>query len=514
MDTTKLPDYVGTVVIGAGTSGCSFTHVHALNSSDDLLLLEAGPDYGARWSGRWPADVLDAKSIPLSHDWHITGLGSAGSVRDLPRARIVGGCSAHNGCTIARSARTDYDQWAALGNPGWDAVTVEPILDWAHARFRTSRYLMRELTSAHAAFVRAGIEAGLPFADNLDDMDAGIGIGPMPMNIVDGVRFNASFAFLDAVRGLAHVDVVGEAAVSRILIEAGRAIGVQICTADGAPRVVRAERVVLTAGAYHSPVLLQRSGVGRANYLHALGLSPSIDLPGVGEHLLDHACIPMHFNGKNGLLDELARTRWNPDEQSIGRARSSRCDDGPYDMHLFMVAGANSGHPGMPPVSLYGSAMCATSQGRVSITSADGTIGIDHRYGTDPDGHDQTVLAEAGELLATMTRQPELAAILGSRVHRDSPPMADIASYGHPAGTCMMGHDPNGGAVVDATGQVYGVTGLYVADASVMPTITRGNINLPTAMIGAHIAARLLTVALDDVVGVSQLSSAIERSIP
>jgi choline dehydrogenase len=513
MDTTTLPDYVGTIVIGAGTSGCAFAHVHASNSSDDLLLLEAGPDYGARSSGRWPADVLDAKSIPLSHDWSLARVDSAGSSQHLARARIVGGCSSHNGCVVARSARTDYDRWAGMGNPGWEAATVEPILDWAHTRFRTSRYLMHELTSAQTAFVRAGIEAGLPFADDLDDMDAGIGIGPMPVNVVDGERFNASFAFLDEVRGLAHVGVVGQATVSRILIDAGRATGVQIIADGGVARVVRAERVVLTAGTYHSPVLLQRSGVGSADHLRALGVPSPIDLPGVGEHLLDHACVAMHFDGKDGLLDELARTRWNPDEQSVGRARSTRCDDGPYDMHLFMVAGANSGHPGMPPITLYGSAMCAKSQGRVSITSADGTIGIDHRYGSDPDGHDQIVLAEAGELLATMVGRPELAAILGAPARGDSSPTADIESYGHPAGACMMGPDPSRGAVVDATGQVFGVSGLYVADASIMPTITRGNTNLPTAMIGAHIAARLVTNALADVVGESRLPSAIEWSV-
>jgi choline dehydrogenase len=496
MDTNSLPEHVGTVVIGAGTAGCAFTHVHAKHSGDDLLLLEAGPDYGPRASGRWPADVLDAKSIPLSHDWHLRG---------LPRARIVGGCSAHNGCTIARSARADYDQWAALGNPGWEAASVEPILDWAHARFRASRYRMCELNTAQAAFVRAGVAAGLPFADDLDDMDAGIGIGPMPVNIVDGVRFNASFAFLDAVRGLAHVSVAGETAVSRILIEAGRAIGVQVRRPGAASVVVRAECVVLAAGAYHSPVLLQRSGVGPANHLHALGVSSPLDLPGVGEHLLDHACVALHFRGKEGLLDELACTAWSPDEQSVGRARSSRCDDGSYDMHLFMVAGVNSGHPGPAPISLYGAAMRARSQGRVSITSSDGAIDIDHRYGSDADGHDHAVLTEASELMSMMTRQPELAAILGRRASRDR---AIIASYGHPAGTCMMGTDPGSGAVVDASGNVHGVSGLYVADASVMPTITRGHLNLPTAMIGAHVAARLLSVAPRDVVGASQPSPA------
>src|ERR1700754_2093249 len=87
---TTFPDHVATIVVGAGTSGCAFTHVRATHSRDDLLLLEAGPDYGLRALGRWPADILDPKSIPLSHEWHLRGLGSPGFVRDLPRARIVG----------------------------------------------------------------------------------------------------------------------------------------------------------------------------------------------------------------------------------------------------------------------------------------------------------------------------------------------------------------------------------------------------------------------------------------
>jgi choline dehydrogenase len=497
MSRTVLPPEVGTVVVGAGSGGAAFAGTLAAHSTESVLLLEAGPDYGAYLGGRWPADMLSAKAIPLSHDWNLASDSASGSVRDLPRARVIGGCSSHNGCTASVGAREDYDDWARQGNPGWDAATVEPLLHWARERFRVRRYRMDELTCAQAAFVGAGVQAGLPFADDLDDMEASTGIGPMPVNIVGGVRWNAAFAFLDAVRNAAHLTIAGDSPVRRLLLQDNRVTGVEVSGGDGIVHVVRAQRVVLATGAYHSPALLQRSGIGDAAQLRAAGINPVFDLPGVGGHLLDHACVQLDFHGRDGLLAELAQTEWNPDEQTVGRARSSRCDAGPYDIHVFMVAGANSGHPGLPPISLYGGAMRAISEGRVMIRNADPDAppSIDHRYGTDPEGRDRAVLTESLGLLRSMTVLPELAPVLGSPANTDRDPLADIASYCHPAGTCKMGPAADARAVVDAAGAVHGAEGLYVADASIMPAITRGNINLPTAMIGARMAAGLLGLA-------------------
>jgi choline dehydrogenase len=494
MTRSVLPAEVDTVVVGAGTGGAAFAGTFTAHGTDSLLLLDAGPDYGSHAGGHWPADILDARAVPLSHDWDLTTDGASGTVRDLPRARVVGGCSSHNGCTASLGAREDYDGWAREGNPGWEAGTVEPLLDWTRERFRVRRYRMDELTTAQASFVAAGLAAGLPFADDLDDIEAATGIGPMPVNIVDGVRWNAAFAFLDAVRGSGRLTVAGDSHVRRLLLQGSRVTGVEVSRGDGTSQVVHASRVVVAAGAYHSPALLQRSGIGDAAQLRAAQIDPVVDLPGVGAHLLDHACVQLDFAGKPGLLAELAQTEWNPDEQTVGRARSSRCDDGPYDIHVFMVAGANSGHPGLPPISLYGGAMRAVSEGRVMIRSADpgAQPSVDHRWGTDPGGHDRAVLAESLELLRSMIAVPELAAVLGSPADAGTDPLAGIASYCHPAGTCKMGPVSDPAAVVDATGAVHGADGLYVADASIMPAITRGNINLPTAMIGARIAAAML----------------------
>jgi choline dehydrogenase len=506
MTESTLPAEAGTIVVGAGTGGAAFTGTLAANSTDSLLLLEAGPDYGAFADGRWPADVLDAKAVPLSHDWHLTTTDMSGGELDLPRARVVGGCSAHNGCTISLGAREDYDDWARRGNPGWEAATIEPLLDRAHELFRTRRYQMAELTTAQAVFVSSGVRAGLPFADDLDDIEAAVGIGPMPVNIVDGVRWNAAFAYLDPVRPAEHLTIRGNVVVRRVVFDGPRAVGVEVADASGVVRTIRAGRVVVAAGAYHSPALLLRSGVGPADALAPLGIRAVVDLAGVGGHLLDHACVQLDFHGKEGLLEELAQTAWNPDEQTVGRARSSRCDAGPYDMHVFMVAGANSGHPGLPPISLYGGAMRAVSEGTVTLRSADPESPpvIDHRYGTDPAGHDRAVLGEALDLLTRMTTDPELAAILGRRANSDRDPLSRIASYCHPVGTCAMGPENDPSAVVDATGRVHGLANLYVADASVMPSITRGNINLPTAAVGARMAAGLLNISPADAAAASR----------
>lgn len=498
-----LPAAADTIVVGAGTGGAAFAATLARHSDERVLLLEAGPDYGPRDSGRWPADMLDALAIPVSHDFHLPPAhGSPGRTIDTPRARIVGGCSAHNGCTASVSARHDYDEWAAQGNPGWTADEVLPLLEWVHERFRVRRYTDESLTPPQRAFVAAGIACGLPAADDLDDIAAGEGIGPMPVNIVDGVRWNASFAFLDPVRDLPNLTILGEAPVAELLVEDGAVVGVSVLR-DGVPVTVTAPRVVVAAGAYHSPALLLRSGIGPATELRDLGIGVRVDLPGVGRHLLDHACVQLDFSGTPQLPAQLAAMDWGPDEQSLGRMRSSRCDEGPYDIHVFMVAGSNSGHPGLPPVTLYGGAMRARSEGTVTLgPDLDWSRPlIDHAYGTDPEGHDRAVLGEALGLLRRMTEQPVLAAELGEPVGRGVDPRDAIASYCHPAGTCKMGPTTDPGAVVDHRGEVHGVRGLHVADASIMPAITRGNINLPTAMIGARIAAALADVEPSAVAG-------------
>src|ERR1700761_5755418 len=299
----------------------------------------------SRTTGAW--------SRPRRRDWTCPAPASSAAARPTTAARspAAPGPTTTAGPRPAIPAGTPArasPRWTGppAGNPGGDAGTVEPLLDWAHDRFRVRRYRMAELTVAQAAFVRAGVHTGLPFADDLDDLEAGPGIGPMPVNIAGGVRWNAAFAFLDPVRDRASLSIAGRTHVRRVLLSGGAVTGAEVTGPDGRAATIRAGRVIVAAGAYHSPALLQRSGIGAADQLRGLGLEVVADRPGVGQHLLDHACVELDFTGRGGLAAELAARPWNPDEQTVGRARSARCDDGPYDIHVFMVAGANSGHPG------------------------------------------------------------------------------------------------------------------------------------------------------------------------
>src|SRR5262245_51940781 len=174
-----LPGRTGTVIIGAGTAGAVCASVLAEAGGDSVSLLEAGPDYGAFSDNHWPADLLDARSIPTSHDWHLdSGNSHPKRVINFSRARVVGGCSSHNGCTAAIGARADYDAWAANGNVGWSAKEIEPLFDWVRDRLRVRTYTMDELTHIQASFVAAGVACGLRLAFDLDRYEAGVGIGP------------------------------------------------------------------------------------------------------------------------------------------------------------------------------------------------------------------------------------------------------------------------------------------------------------------------------------------------
>ena len=256
--------------------------------------------------------------------------------------------------------------------------------------------------------------------------------------------------------------------------------------------------MVLCAGAYGSPAILQRSGIGGHADLDRAGIDVVVDLPGVGGNLHDHPIVELEFAGTAALrqvLAESAAVRFTPEEQTLGKLRSSRAS-GPYDLHVFPVA-AHEHSLLAGRVMLVVAAMEPQSRGslRVSGRDPDAPLEIDHGYLSDPEGADRAVLAEGIERARTLAATEPLRALIGPEIppSLDHPIEQIHAHYFHPVGTCAMGAATDPLAVCDGAGRVRGVDRLVVADCSLMPVVPRANTNLPAVIVGERIADALLS---------------------
>ncbi|MFG1678870.1 GMC family oxidoreductase [Nonomuraea sp. NPDC049269] len=521
-------------ILGGGTAGAVVAGRLIETTSLSVVVVEAGPDYGPFASGRWPRELLDSATLPETHDWGYRGPGAL-PARDLPldRARVIGGCSSHNGCSQTVGHAADYRSWGL----SWTDTSVTELMRQGAARLRVRRDSDDELTPFQAAAMDAMILSGVPRTDDLDDLFAGAGCGPSPVNNPDGVRWNSAFAYLDPVRGYlgrghgaldpiqgslvperggARLRVVDHALVDRL--ELHGSVVRRAHVRRGQERLtVEADRFVLCGGAYGSPEVLLRSGVGPAGELAALGVEPRLDLPGVGRNLHDHPTLELRFAASDELVRRLAgyeRERAAvPDEQVIGKALSPG-GRAPYDLHLLPWTGRESaGWTCVLP------AACLTPQSRGALRLISPDPGtrpvVDHAYLTDPEGRDLAVLRHGIDLCRRMAASPALAPLLGrpldeftaafmadrraefSTTPQDGPRAGEAAMraaaahYWHPVGTCAIGTDPDAGAVVDTSGRLYGADNLWVIDASIIPVIPRATTNLPVVALAEHLVRTL-----------------------
>jgi choline dehydrogenase len=466
-----------------------------------VLVVEAGPDHGSFGSLGWPSDLLDASTIPASHDWgFVAGDELPGRSLAYERARVIGGCSAHNGCTASWGHRLDYDGWAARGLDGWEADDLLPLFREASLRMRVRRFRDEEITPFHRSFLDAGVEMGLPDLDDLETLDGIPSVCAEPSNSPEGIRWNAAFAYLDPVRDRPGLTIRGGAIARRLIVEAGRAVGVEIETA-GEVEPAWADLVVVAAGVYGSPELLLRSGIGPGEELWNLGVDLVADVPGVGRNLHDHPAFEIFFEPTAAL--EAATARFAaagaalPDEQAFAKLASSRAEAGVFDLHVFPEVAMDG------RIALFAACLTPRSRGALTLRSDDPTVPprIDHAYLSDEDGHDLAVLTEGVEAARAFAVSRAMEPLLGREVepgagvgHGD--PLSEairdgVIHYWHPVGTCAMGPAGDPDAVTDGDGRVRGVDGVVVADASLMPATVRATTNLPTVMIGERIASTL-----------------------
>jgi choline dehydrogenase len=477
------------VVIGAGSSG-AVVAARLAEAGIDVVLLEAGPDYGPFDRSAWPPELLDARMIATTHDWnYASGPLPGREPITFERARVIGGCSAHNGAIAAVGHASDYDAW---GFAEWATDTLRPLFATALEKMRVRTYRDDEAGPFHSLCLDAARANGWPMAEDLCDLDANASFGLESVNVFDGVRWNTAFAYLDDVRSMSNFRIVDRTIVDRLT---HHATGVTISAVrDGAPLTIEAGTAILSAGVYGTPAILQRSGIGDPARLHAAGITPTHSLPGVGANLHDHPMV--HAQRAVGpqlqqWLDEAAAKGFLPEEQTLGKALSSHARDGIFDLHLFPVCASTQ-------TTLTGGfalvEVCCVnpkSRGHLDVTSIDPEAHphIDHGYLTDADGHDLGVLRDGLVMAEALFEYPALADVLGpadNQLRTDDDIRRSVVHYYHPVGTCAMGTSID--AVCDPAGRVHGLENLVVADVSLMPQIPRANTNIPAVVIGERIA--------------------------
>jgi choline dehydrogenase len=537
MQEAPVFDYI---VVGAGSAGAVVASRLSESGAFRVLLLEAGSHGSDFFWSRVPVGVSKMIDDP-SVNWCYRSEpdeGSGGRQIEVPRGKMLGGSSSINGMVFIRGQAQDYDHWAQLGNRGWSYQDVLPIFkrmeryDGGSDEYRGREGILRVTdTPRHKVpllemIIEAAGNIGLPF--NPDQNGASQeGIGMSQVTIARGRRQSTAFCYLDPARSRKNLLIEQGAMAEALVLEGKRCVGVRY-TVYGIPREARARReVIVCGGAINSPKLLELSGIGQGDLLRSLGITPVHELRGVGENLRDHYSPRVKFaiTARNLTFNDNARG-WRLARETIkyglfgnGFLASTAV---PVRMYFRTREGLESPDAviSIAPF-LYEMVKrerrIARRQGitmnvNVLRSESTGSIHIKSKNPTEPPAIRFNFLSTEHDrvgVLAAMRKGRELMAASplkeitgeeiapGARLQSDAELLDWVRHHAettyHPVGTCKMGSDAM--AVVDRELRVHGIEGLRVADASIMPTLTSGNTNAPSIMIGEKCAEMVQAAA-------------------
>ncbi|MBY5924224.1 MULTISPECIES: GMC family oxidoreductase [unclassified Halomonas] len=526
--TTPSSDVFDYIVVGAGSAGCVLANRLSEDPEVSVLLLEAG---GSDWNP-WihvPVGYFKTMHNPAT-DWcYLTDPddGIDGRRLQWPRGKVLGGSSSLNGLLYIRGQRQDYDDWAAMGNQGWDYASVLPYFKKSECQERGANAfhgtdgplkvsdlrLRREIAER---FIEAAKAAGIPENQDVNG-ETQEGVGYFQQTSYKGFRCSTAKAFLRPALKRSNLTLVKRAHCQRLLLEGKRVVGVEYRQGNVLRRASATLEVLLSSGAIGSPQILQCSGIGDPQHLADVGVDCLHELPGVGENLQDHLQIRLVFKTRCRTLNDEVRhplkklavgtqyalTRTGPLTLAASQVciftQSREGLDRPDIQFHMQPLSADKPAEGVHPFSAFTSSVCQlrpTSRGRIRITSPDPAVypSIQPNYlSTDEDCR---VAVDAIKVARRIAEQAPLADVITDeyvpgRAYQSDEQLLDAArrysqTIYHPAGTCKMGNDSL--AVVDDRLKVHGLQGIRVVDASIMPIIVSGNTNAPTIMIAERAA--------------------------
>jgi choline dehydrogenase len=524
------------IVVGAGSAGSVLANRLSANPKHRVLVLEAGRE-SHPWS-RIPVGFARLIANPAAN-WLYASEPDEGTGQrriPVPRGKLLGGSSSINGMVFVRGQSQDYDQWAQLGNRGWSYREVLPIFRDMESyqgdaddeyRGRGGPLKVTESNESgplYDALIKAAGEVGVGYTKDYNGA-AQDGIGMTQATIRNGRRMSTAFCYLDPARGRPNLTIQANALTECLLIDGKRCIGVRY-TVNGQQHEARAgKEVVVSAGSINSPQLLELSGIGQPDRLQGLGIEVRHALKGVGENLRDHysprmkwtvpASLGMTYNDKARGLGLV----WQALKYGLTKKGLLGLPASPIRAYVRTRAGLDAPDAAISWIPFLSDPnfRLAKNSGVTAImnilrSESTGSIHVASKAPNAPPAIrfnfmsaqlDRDVTLEAMRIARRIMTAPAMRGIAtdeiapGVNIHADDELLDWVRKNAettyHPVGTCKMGSDPM--AVVDDQLRVHGMAGLRVADASIMPTLTSGNTNAPSIMIGEKASRMMLAGA-------------------